>query len=64
VYVGYQKFAPWVAKAYLMSGECFQKLGKNQEAINTYHEMLKNPKLQDFPEAEIARKHLKELGEV
>ena len=26
VYVGYQKFLPWVAKAYIRSGECFEKL--------------------------------------
>jgi len=64
VFVGYQKFLPWCAKSYLMSGECFQKLGKTQEAINTYHEMLRNPKLEQLPEAETARQRLKELGEV
>ena len=63
VFVGYQKFLPWVAKSYLMSGECFQKLGRTQEAVNTYKEMLRNSKLQQLPEAETARQRLKQLGE-
>jgi len=64
VFVTYQKFVPWVAKSYIKSGECFEKLGKTQEALNTYHEMLRIPKLQQLPEAETARQRLKELGEV
>jgi TolA-binding protein len=64
VFVGYQKFLPWVAKSYIKSGECFQKLGKTQEAANTYHELLRNPKLQELPEAGQAKEKLKELGEI
>ena len=63
VYVGYQRFLPWVAKAYVKSAECFEKLGKNQEAINTYREMLRNEKLASFPEAATARKRLQEAGQ-
>ncbi|CAN5737811.1 hypothetical protein BH20VER1_BH20VER1_06210 [soil metagenome] len=63
VYVGYQKFLPWVAKAYLRSGESFEKLGKTQEAVNTYREMLRNEKLATFAETEEARKKLAELGQ-
>jgi TolA-binding protein len=63
VYVGYQKFLPWVARAYIGSGESFEKLGKRQEAINTYHEMLRNEKLAGFSEAAEARKRLEVLGE-
>ena len=63
VYVGYQRFLPWVAKAYIKSAECFEKLGKSKEALNTYHEMLRNDKLANFPETETARKRLKEAGE-
>ena len=48
VYVGYQKFLPWVAKAYIASGESFEKLGKTQEATNTYRELLRNEKLANF----------------
>jgi tetratricopeptide (TPR) repeat protein len=62
VYVAYQRFLPWVAKAYTGSGECFEKMGKSQEAANTYREMLRNGKLLNFPEAETARKRLQEGG--
>jgi TolA-binding protein len=48
VYVGYRKFLPWVAKAYVRSAESFEKLGKTQEAVNTYREMLRNEKLADL----------------
>ncbi|MDQ6622545.1 MAG: tetratricopeptide repeat protein, partial [Verrucomicrobiota bacterium] len=63
VYVGYQKFLPWVAKAYLRSGESFEKLGKTQEAVNTYRELLRNEKLAGFAETQEARKKLQSLGE-
>ncbi len=63
VFVGYQKFLPWVAKAYLASGESFEKLGKTQEATNTYRELLRNEKLANFSEAAEARKRLEALGQ-
>lgn len=63
VYVGYQKFLPWVAKAYIASGESFEKLNKTQEAINTYRELLRNDKLAGFSEANEARKRLEALGQ-
>ncbi len=63
VYVGYQKFLTWVAKAYLGSGESFEKLGKTQEAGNTYRELLRNQKLANFTEAIEARKRLEALGQ-
>ena len=63
VYVGYQKFLPWVAKAYIRSGESFEKLGKTQEAANTYRELLRNEKLATFAEAEEARKRLQAMGQ-
>jgi TolA-binding protein len=62
VYVGYQKFLPWVAKAYIRSGECFEKLNKQQEAANTYRELLRNEKLAGFSEAQTARQKLQMLG--
>ena len=62
VYVAYQRFLPWVAKSYVMSGDCFQKLGKTPEAVRTYQEMLRNDKLAGFQEAEEARKQLALLG--
>ncbi len=63
VYVGYQKFLPWVAKAYLRSAESFEKLGQTQEAANTYRELLRNEKLTSFAEAEEARKKLAAMGQ-
>ena len=63
VYVGYQKFLPWVAKAYIRSAESLEKLGKPQDAANTYREMLRNEKLADFSEATEARKRLEAMGQ-
>ncbi len=63
VYVGYQKFLPWVAKAYIGSGASFEKLGKNEEAVKTYQEMLRNEKLASFAETGEARKRLAALGQ-
>ncbi len=63
VYVGYQKFLPWVAKAYIGSGASFEKLGRNEEAVKTYQEMLRNDKLSSFAETGEARKRLAALGQ-
>ena len=66
VYVGYQKFLPWVAKAYIRSGESFEKLGKTQEAANTYRELLRlaneKKELAGFAETEVARQKLQAMG--
>jgi predicted TPR repeat methyltransferase len=68
VYVGYQKFLPWVAKAYMASAESFEKLGKMQEAANTYRELLrlsqdeKKKELASLPETAAARKKLEAIG--
>ena len=62
VFVAYQKFLPLVAKAYIQSADCFKQLGKNQEALNTYKELLRNEKLRLFPETEIARKAVEAAG--
>ncbi|MEO7931921.1 MAG: tetratricopeptide repeat protein [Chthoniobacterales bacterium] len=61
VYVAYQRYLPWVAKSYLGSAECFEKLGKIQEATRTYQEMLRLEKLAAFPEIATARERLKAL---
>ena len=63
VYVGYQKFLPWVAKAYVAQRREFRKARQIQEATNTYRELLRNEKLSDFNEATEARKRLEALGE-
>jgi TolA-binding protein len=63
VFVAYQKYPAVQAKAYLKSGEAFEKLGKIPEAINTYTEMLKNPNLTSYPEATDARQNLNRLAQ-
>jgi TolA-binding protein len=67
VYVGYRKFLPWVAKAYIRSAESFEKMGKTQEAANTYRELLRmaeqKKELADFAETEEARKRLQAMGQ-
>ena len=61
VFVAYQKFPAIQAKAYLKSGEAFEKLGKSPEAVSTYNEMLRNPNLASFPEIEEAKQRLQTL---
>ena len=63
VFVAYQKYLPWVAKAYLGAAETFEKLGKRNDAVANLREMLRNEKLAKFPEAEVARKRLAEWGD-
>jgi TolA-binding protein len=62
VFVAYQKYLPWVAKSYLRSAECFDKLGKRKDAIETLEEMLRNEKLEKLPEFQEAKKKLQEWG--
>jgi TolA-binding protein len=62
VYVAYQKFLPWVAKAYVASGESFEKLGQTEAATKTYRELLRNKKLANFTEAAEAQRRLQALG--
>ena len=62
VFVAYQKYLPWAAKAYLHSAEAFDKLGKRPEAIAHLQEMLRNEKLKDFPETAQGRKMLADWG--
>jgi TolA-binding protein len=63
VFVAYQRYPAIQAKAYLNSGEAFEKLGKIPEAINTYSEMLKNPNLSEFPEISDAKQRLEHLAQ-
>ena len=62
VFVAYQKFLPWVAKSYLRAAESFDKMGKRQDAIENLREMLRNEKLEKFPEVQEAKKKLQEWG--
>ena len=62
VYISYKKFTPWVARAYLNSGETFEKLGQTQEALNTYREMVRNrDRFESYPELGKAIERIKVL---
>ena len=63
VYVAWQRYPKWVAKAYIESAHAFEKLGKSQEALNTYKEMVRNEKISGSTEVEEAKKRLTELGQ-
>jgi len=62
VFVGYQKYLPWVAKSYLRAAESFEKMGRRQDAVDNLKEMLRNEKLATFPETEEARARLRAWG--
>jgi tetratricopeptide (TPR) repeat protein len=62
VYVAYQRYLPWVAKAYLDSGFCFEQLGYKDAALKTYSEAANNPKLACFAECDAAKRRLAELS--
>jgi TolA-binding protein len=62
VFVGYQKYLPWVAKSYLRCAESFDKMGQRKDAIENLREMLRNEKLESCPEADEARKYLQIWG--
>ena len=50
VYVLYKSHPMWAAKAYEASVDCLQKLGRNDEAIQTWKEMVADPAIQNTPE--------------
>jgi TolA-binding protein len=58
VFVAYQKFLPWVARAYLRTAESFDKAGKRYDGIKNLQEMLRNEKLNGLPETQQAREIL------
>jgi len=55
IYVLYGAYRKQVAVAYVNSAACFEKLGKKQEAVNTYDEFLENEVSRGTPEAAVAR---------
>jgi tetratricopeptide (TPR) repeat protein len=62
IYVMYGRWKPWVAKAYLQSGQGFEKLNDTESARRTYQELATHPDLEDFPETTIAKARLDALG--
>src|SRR4030095_9894614 len=62
VFVAYQKFLPWVARAYLRTAESFDKAGKRYEGIKNLQEMMRNEKLNGLPEMQQGRDLLPRWG--
>lgn len=62
VFISYKKFTPWVAKAYLSSGQTFEKLGQAKEALATYKEMIRaRDRFETYPELRRAEERVKVL---
>ncbi|MFZ4482762.1 MAG: tetratricopeptide repeat protein [Chthoniobacterales bacterium] len=62
IYILYGKWRETVAKAYLRSGEAFEKLNDQPAARKTYEELSNSTELASFPEAATARERLQKLG--
>ena len=62
IYILYGKWRETVAKAYLRSGEAFEKLNDLEAARKTYEELSKSEDLAALPEAQTARERLQKLG--
>jgi TolA-binding protein len=62
IYILYGKWRETVAKAYLRSGEAFEKINDLEAARKTYEELNKNEDLASLPEAQTARERLQKLG--
>jgi tetratricopeptide (TPR) repeat protein len=58
VFVAYQKYVTWVARAHLAAARTFDKANKRADGIDQLKDMLRNEKLLSLPEAEEARKLL------
>jgi len=62
IYVMHGRWGEWVARAYLRSGEAFEKLNDTASARRTYQELAAKEDLSSFPESQLARNRLQELG--
>lgn len=62
IYILYGRWRNEVARAYLRSGEAFEKLNDKDAARKTYEELAGSEDLASLPEAQQARERLKELG--
>ncbi|MEI6072848.1 MAG: tetratricopeptide repeat protein [Verrucomicrobiae bacterium] len=62
IYVMHARWRDWVAKAYLRSGEAFEKLNDSGSARKTYAELAQKDDLSDLPEFSAAKKRLEALG--
>lgn len=62
IYVMHGRWGEWVAKAYLRSGEAFEKLKDTPSARKTYQELAGKEDLASFPETKLAKDRLDSLG--
>jgi tetratricopeptide (TPR) repeat protein len=62
VCVMYSRWKTPLAKAYLRSGEAFEKIGDRTAARRTYQELLAAGLPRDIPEVTLAEKRLSTLG--
>ncbi len=62
IYILYGKWRNSVAKAYLRSGEAFEKIDDLEAARKTYEELANSEDLASMPEADQARERLKKFA--
>lgn len=62
IYVMHGRWGDWVAKAYLRSGEAFEKLNDSTSARRSYQELTQKEDLASFPETGSAKTRLDALG--
>ncbi|MEM6883681.1 MAG: tetratricopeptide repeat protein [Verrucomicrobiota bacterium] len=62
IYIMYGRWSDYVAKAYWESGQAFEQLQMQQEAVNTYQEFAANTHLKETPEYQQAVDRLKAMG--
>lgn len=62
IYVMHGRWREWVAKAYLASGQAFEKIDDLTSAKNTYKELTGKEDLSDLPETKRAGDRLRALG--
>ncbi|MCF7849952.1 MAG: tetratricopeptide repeat protein, partial [Kiritimatiellales bacterium] len=61
VYVLYQEYTQWVAPSYDGSIDCLTKLGRTQDVIKTYEEMVANEAIAKTPQGKKALQALRKL---
>jgi TolA-binding protein len=63
VYVLYELYPEWMAKAYAASIDCLEQLGRHDEVVKTWREMVANPAVAATPEGRQAQQQLDRLQE-
>lgn len=61
IYVMHGRWREWVAKAYLRSGEAFERIRDTESARRTYREISSKEELADLPESAAAKRRLHAL---